>query len=246
MKYFEKVINWTVGNPRSWGGKLFILISLLITCEEAQAAPIFAAIAAVGSFLGFTGAAGIIVGAIAIGAAAYAATAFLGYLGFKMPNMDTNAAKQAEGVQIQRRGSVEQIPIVYGHRRIAGIVTFATTGSTDNKYMWVVYTFSEGPIEGIRKIYIDDWDLDTDKSEGYMAGALNAGDKKVAVDWGKYKGRVQLFFSKGQYYSDPTTSTINDFVMGTGNVFEGVPEKSTTVTTGYSKTMVHNLSLIHI
>ena len=240
MKYFEKLINWTVGNPRSWGGKLFILFSLLITCQEAQAAPVIAVVAAVGAFLGFTGAAGIIVGAIAIGAAAYAATAFLGYLGMKMPNMDMNASKQAEGVQIQRRGSVEQIPIVYGHRRIAGIVTFATTGSTDNKYMWIVYTFCEGPIEGIRKIYIDDWDLDTDKSEGYMAGVLNAGDKKVTVDWGKYKGRVQMFFSKGQYYSDPTTSTINDYIMGTGNVFEGVPEKTSTATTGYSRTMVHN------
>lgn len=72
-----------------------------------------------------------------------------------------------------------------------------------------------------------------------MATLLNAGDKTIKVDYGKYKDRVQFFFSKGKYWDDPTQSTINDYVLGTGNVFEGVPEKTATKP-GYDRRMIHN------
>jgi hypothetical protein len=221
-------------------------ITLLLICNNAYAFDPFTALAAIGSWLGFAGGAAVVVGAIALGAAVYASTAFLGFLGMKMPDLSNEASanQQAEGVQIQRRGSVEQIPVVYGHRRIAGIVTFASTGKEKNKYLWVCYTFCEGPVEGIKKIYIDDWDLATDhpsKDPEIVAKRLNAlqndaGDanKPLAITWSKYSGRAQFFFSPGTYYTDPTQSTINNYVLGTGGVFEEVP------TDKYTKDMVHN------
>jgi hypothetical protein len=221
--------------------KLIWFITLLTVVTPAYAGFIAAAVAAVSSF--FAAGAAIVaslgfVGQFILG---YVAQAFLGFLGVGKPDLSNQqtATEQAQGVQLQRRGSNEQIPVVYGLRRIGSVISFATTGSDDNKYLWVCYTFCEGPISSLRKIYIDDWDLDTDKSPGYCAGLLNAGDKMLAVDWGKYSGRAQFFFSKGKYYDDPTTSTINSYILGTGNVFEGVPEKTATKP-GYDNRMIHN------
>jgi hypothetical protein len=252
----RRILGWirplsrlVIDDPRTWFGKIFLALSLLTISQTANAGPVIAVVAAVGGFLGFSGAAAIVVGAVALGAAVYASVAFLGYLGMKMPDLSNqeSATKQAEGVQIQRRGSVEQIPVVYGFRRIAGIVTFATTGNDKNKYLWVCYTFCEGPVEGLVKLYVDDWDIDTD-NPGSGAGNtvpayLNAcvsetkvANKPVSVTWGKYKDRVKLFFSKGEYFTNPAAITVNDYVLGAGGVFEGVP----TGDNGYKKEMVHN------
>ena len=53
----------------------------------------------------------------------------------KMPEVGTGAdeAQRQQGVMVQRRGSVEQIPVVYGYRKVGGIVSFVETGSTNNK-----------------------------------------------------------------------------------------------------------------
>jgi len=238
-----------IDDPRTWVGKLFLGASLLSISQTANAAPVVAAVAAVGAFFGASGAAAIVVGAIAIGAAVYASVAFLGYLGMKMPDLsnEDSANQQAEGVQIQRRGSVEQIPVVYGYRRIAGVVTFATTGGDKNKYLWVCYTMCEGPIEGLVKVFLDDWDLDTDNpgagGGNTVPAYLNANvsetreaNKPVNVTWGKYKNRVRLYFSKGEYFTNPSAIPVNDYVLGTAGVFEGVP----TGDNGYKNTMVHN------
>jgi len=245
----RRLMRFVIDDPSTLWGRAVITFTLLTVCQTAQAAPVVAAVAAVGAFFGAAGAAAIVVGAIAIGAAVYAATAFLGYLGMKMPDLSDQeaATKQAEGVQIQRRGSVEQIPVIYGHRRIAGVVTFATTGSDKNKYLWVCYTMCEGPIEGLVKVYIDDWDLD-ESNPGAGAGNtvpayLNAcvsetkeANKPVSITWGKYKDRVKLFFQKGEYFTNPNAITVNNYVLGAGGVFEGVPVGDN----GYKSTMVHN------
>ena len=221
-------------------------ITLLLVCNNAYAFDPFTALAAIGSLFGFAGGAAIVVGAIALGAAVYVSTAFLGFLGMKMPDLSNEASanQQAEGVQIQRRGSVEQIPVVYGHRRIAGVITFATTGKEKNKYLWVCYTFCEGPIEGLKKIFIDDHDLATDhpsKDPEIVAKRLNAlqndageANKPMAITWSKYSGRAQFFFSPGTYYTDPTQSTINDYVLAADGVFAEVPADK------YTDDMVHN------
>ena len=240
----EKIVYWTIYSPAS------LAIGLLMWSNAAHADP-FSIGATILGALGFGGSVAFagFVGVVAIGAAIYASVSFLGYLGMKMPDLSNqeSATKQAEGVQIQRRGSVEQIPVVYGYRRIAGVITFATTGGEKNKYLWVCYTMCEGPVEGLVKVYIDDWDLDTD-NPGAAAGNtvpayLNANvsedktaNKPVNITWGKYKNRARLFFSKGEYYTSPSSITVNNYVLGAGGVFEGVP----TGDNGYKEQMVHN------
>ncbi len=113
---------------------------------------------------------------------------------------DMSAAGEAErqqGALIQRQGSVVNVPVVYGYRKVGDIITFAETGSSDNKYLWVAHVYSEGEIAGLAKLFCDDNELPAN-----VITRLNAG-QIVDVDSGKYNGRMRLQFFKGIYYTDP-------------------------------------------
>lgn len=123
---------------------------------------------------------------------------FMGMMG--IPTGGFNAGQEAErqqGVLIQRQGSMSNIPVVYGFRKVGDIVTFAETGSSDNKYLWVAHVYSEGRVAGLNKLFIDDYEL----PQG-VAQRLNAG-QIVTISEGKYKDRVKLQFFPGVYYADP-------------------------------------------
>ena len=126
---------------------------------------------------------------------------FMGLMG--IPSGGFNAGAEAErqqGVLIQRQGSTSHIPVVYGYRKVGDIITFAETGSTDNKYLWVAHVFSEGRVAGLNKLFIDDFELPQS-----IAKRLNQGEI-VEVNETKYKGRVKLQFFPGVYYADPRDS----------------------------------------
>ena len=81
---------------------------------------------------------------------------FLGLFGgYDAPDAQAEADRQ-QGVQLTRQGSETAIPVVYGYRKVGGAITFAETGSTNNQYLWVAYVLSEGTIEGLREMFIDD------------------------------------------------------------------------------------------
>jgi hypothetical protein len=137
-----------------------------------------------------------------------------------MPNMPDvgaggNEADRQQGVLVQRTGSVQQIPVIYGYRKTAGVVTFAETGATNNKYLYVAYVFTEGLVEGLREVFIDDWLLPVDQ-----VGQLNAG-QLVTVNADRYKDRVQLRWFPGVYYSNPRASTVGSTVKG--DIFSEAP-----------------------
>lgn len=135
-----------------------------------------------------------------------------------MPSVDYNAGQEAErqqGVMVQRQGSIEQIPVIYGYRKTAGVIAFAETGSSNNKYLYVAYVFSEGLVEGLREVYIDDWLLPTDQIQNLNAGQL------VTVNADKYKDRVQMRFYPGAYFDNPRNSTVGTTVKG--DIFADAP-----------------------
>lgn len=137
-----------------------------------------------------------------------------------MPNIPDvgaggNEADRQQGVLVQRTGSVQQIPVIYGYRKTAGVVTFAETGATNNKYLYVAYVFSEGLVEGLREVFIDDWLLPVDQ-----VGQLNAG-QLVTVNADRYKDRVQLRWFPGVYYTNPRSSTLGTTVKG--DIFSEAP-----------------------
>jgi hypothetical protein len=150
----------------------------------------------------------------------FVAQPFMGLLGGfgDMPNAASEAERQ-QGVLGQRQGSVVNVPVVYGYRKVGGVVTFAETGSTNNQYLWVAYVFSEGAVEGLREVYLDDFLLPTE-----ITANLNAGTT-VNITTGKYANRVQLQWFPGVYFDNPATSTV-----GTSSICKDAPGWKTTMT----------------
>lgn len=141
--------------------------------------------------------------AVVAAVAAVVAAPFIGGL-FSMPDIPTGGseAERQQGVLLTTFGSEQHIPVVYGYRKVGGNITFAETGSVDNKYLWVAYALSEGPIEGLRELFLDDHQLPAS-----IVADLNAG-KTVNISEGKYKDRVQLQFSHGVYFDNPRNSQV--------------------------------------
>lgn len=141
--------------------------------------------------------------AVVAAVAAVVAAPFIGGL-FSMPDIPTGGseAERQQGVLLTTFGSEQHIPVIYGYRKVGGNITFAETGSVDNKYLWVAYALAEGPIEGLRELFLDDHQLPAS-----IVADLNAG-KTVNITEGKYKDRVQLQFSHGVYNSNPRNSQI--------------------------------------
>lgn len=134
----------------------------------------------------------------------------------KIPDIGNQSeAQRQQGVLLQTQGSTVNVPVVYGFRKLGGSVAFAETGSTNNKYLYVAYVFSEGLVEGLREVYIDDWLLPVDQ-----VGKLNAG-QLVTINADRYKDRVQLRWYPGVYYTDAKRSTVGTTVKG--DIFSEAP-----------------------
>jgi hypothetical protein len=135
----------------------------------------------------------------------------------KMPEIGDSGseADRQSGVLFQTQGSTTSVQVVYGYRKKGGAVVFAETGSVDNKYLYVAYVFSEGLVEGLREVFIDDWLLPVDQ-----VGQLNAGNL-VTVNADRYKDRVQMRWYPGVYFNNPRNSTVGAQVKG--DIFAEAP-----------------------
>ena len=146
---------------------------------------------------------------------------FMGLLGAQpdIPNAAQESARQ-EGVLVQREGSNVNIPIIYGYRKVGGIVTFAETGSTQNKYLYVAYALSEGPVEGLREVYIDDWSLTADLIPKLNAGELVEVPGPSSAS-NRYGGRVQMQWFPGVYSDNPVNNPTGTMVKN--GIFKEAP-----------------------
>jgi len=133
-----------------------------------------------------------------------------------MPKMpDVNAAsgeEQIKGVLLQRTGSNVDIPVVYGYKKVGGAVTFVESGGTGNKYLFVAYIFSEGVVEGLHEVYVDDVLLPINKIPN-----LNVGET-VTITEGRYANRMTLMWRPGAWFdlSTPAGQAQNR-TQGTAN-----------------------------
>ena len=84
---------------------------------------------------------------------------FIGWL-VPMPDIPDFGHMQqdinARGVLVNKFSSNAHIPVVYGTRKVGGNVCFLETSGTDNQYLYMAIVLSEGEIDDITQIFIND------------------------------------------------------------------------------------------
>ena len=138
---------------------------------------------------------------------------------FGTPDASSGQAQYENGILISRTASsTDPIPIIYGVRKKGGLIVYAETGPkgvtgvpVDNRYLFVAYVFSEGPVEGLNAVMIDDIEID-----GSYMPLLNSGQtvtmsektdsKGQKTACSKFAGRVTMRLSKGTYFNLPGPS----------------------------------------
>ena len=69
---------------------------------------------------------------------------------------ELNQEQQAKGVLVNKFTANAHIPIVYGTRKVGGNVVFLETSGTDNQYLYMALVLSEGEINDISSIFVND------------------------------------------------------------------------------------------
>ena len=159
----------------------------------------------IGVWLGFTGVAATIVGFVAIGATVYAATKLLAP---DIPSFDSSASR---GSLVNKEGSSQPVPVVYGERRIGGTRIFIASNGADNKYLHSVVALCEGPISAIKKIYLND-ELAATSSDGGATWSYES----------KYSGFLQVIAYKGDQTTADATLVAEDVGWTNNHVGNGI------------------------
>ena len=128
-----------------------------------------------------------------------------------MPDMSSQADQTAQGITITKQGTNQSIPVVYGYRRVGGILVHAETGSDSNKYLWCVFALSEGEIEGIKRIIVEDVPLPLpNEYASFKGGGFYADGVRYDVPKDRFKGRILFQCFHGGANNVATPSVMSD------------------------------------
>jgi hypothetical protein len=89
-----------------------------------------------------------------------------------------NLYNEARGALVNKQSNIEQIPVIYGERRVGGTIVFVETSGSNNTYLYMCLILAEGEVDNIGDIYIDDVLLEVG-SVHYSHVLI---DKKVGTD----------------------------------------------------------------
>ena len=169
------------------------------------------------------------VSSVVSGVINFVVSPFLGLFGLGTPSMPEEATPDSlKGVMVQRSGSDVSIPVVYGYRKIAGTVVYAETGSDNNKYLWVAYAMSEGPVEGLFEVWLDNTQLPST-----LIPALNRGERVTIAgndatgNASKFNTLTQLQFWSGTYRNNPADTAVGNTIKN--GIFSGAPSFTNTM-----------------
>jgi hypothetical protein len=103
-------------------------------------------------------------------------------------------AQGAQGIMVNKTGSSQSIPVIYGLTRTGGIRVFAhtegTVGDYENAYLHLVFAIGEGEMNKCSEIFFDGASAGTCSS----AGATDPGSWSIASHW---SGKVNMYFRPG-------------------------------------------------
>ncbi len=69
---------------------------------------------------------------------------------------ELHAEQQAKGILVNKFTANAHIPIIYGTRKVGGNVVFLETSGTDNEFLYMAVVLSEGEIDDIPTIHVND------------------------------------------------------------------------------------------
>lgn len=72
-----------------------------------------------------------------------------------IPDFD-QGDQQAQGALINKQSNNAHIPVIYGTRKVGGVRVFIEVSGNDNQYLYGAIVLSEGEVNAITKIYVDD------------------------------------------------------------------------------------------
>ena len=114
-----------------------------------------------------------------------------------VPDFGTNDFEETErGILLNKQSNNACIPVVYGERLVGGTRVFIETSGTDNTYLYVALVLSEGEVNSIEEIRVD--------------------DKVVTFDGALTHGTVrEVASSDNNFYKDSTSHIQIQAFMGT-------------------------------
>ena len=75
----------------------------------------------------------------------------------EVPDFGTNDFEEQErGILLNKQSNNANIPVIYGERLVGGTRVFIETSGTDNEFLYVALVLSEGEINSIEEIRVDD------------------------------------------------------------------------------------------
>lgn len=78
------------------------------------------------------------------------------YLAYQSAKRGGQDSYSNNGYLTNTRSADATLPVVYGRFRVGGNIVYMSSTGTDNEYLHMVITLSEGPIEGIEAVYLDE------------------------------------------------------------------------------------------
>jgi len=102
---------------------------------------------------------------------------FVGWL-YPQPDIpdfgDMQQDLNAKGVLVNKFSANAHVPVVYGTRKVGGNVVFLETSGTDNQYLYMAVVLSEGEINGVTSLFVND-------NQVTLSGTLTDGTQRTVA-----------------------------------------------------------------
>lgn len=106
-------------------------------------------------------------------------------------DIGTDQTEAIQGVLLNKDSAISNIPVVYGTRQVGGTRVFVSTNGSSNQYLYVALVLSEGQVNALSKIFIDN-------NEVTMSSYAHGVEATVSSSSDRYHGRLKTQFFDGR------------------------------------------------
>lgn len=149
---------------------------------------------------------------------------YLAYQNAKRGRFDQPGA----GALVNTRSAEEPLPVLYGRHRIGGNQVHVHATGENNKYIHIIQTISEGPIEGIEQVYLDDKPASEYGDLVHYEFFNGAGDQGICTtlqganpDWNRHMRWTAYLYIRLEYNAEKFTGLPKITVVAKGRKLKG-------------------------